>query len=1582
MKKNTKLFIKVKDATTGYLHLLLLMAMLVFSTSSSAQVLFSQDFASSTTLSTYVNSGSPTIGQFNAVTVSGSSTASTATNALQFTRGSGTTSYTRSTNFSTIPSALIYEFDLNVSGTPSGNVSQVATWQVGSGYSTATNGVETNANTYAQMAIDFRGTGNYRFNDITNTTTSSNFSTGTSRTITWVMNNSGSTLSYVAPGGTTETIASDRMDFWVGTTKVYNDQLVQTTSGSISDLKFAFTTSTGSITIDNIQIQALVTPQVSAFSGNTICSGATGQLTVTTSAGTGPFTLVYNDGANQTVTGVTSGVAFNAVNNPSSTTNYTLVSITEASGAIRTSGFTDSAATITVNGPTASAGSALPALCQGSTSAALGGSVGGTATGGTWSDGGVGGTFSPNATTLNATWTPPANYSGTATLTLTTSGGSCGSTSASKSQVVNGQPTASAGGTQTICVNATATVSGATSSNGTILWTDNGLGSITSGATTLTPVYTPAAGDAGNTVTLTMTVSNSPCAAATATYTIIVKALPTATAGGSQTICVNSTATVSGATATNGTISWTENGLGSITSGANTLTPVYTPAAGDAGTAVTLTMTVTNSPCAVATATYTVTVNGIPTASAGGSQTICPFATATVSGATSSNGTIAWTENGLGSITSGANTLTPVYTPAAGDAGTTVTLTMTVSNSPCAAATATYTVIVSPAAPAAPGSITGATSVCAGATLLNYSIAAVANATNYTWTVPSGWAITSGQGSTNISVTAGSASTGTITVVASNSCGSTNPSATSVLNIAPIAGANNTGFTTSSTKSDGNITCASSLTAPERRGYLKFPLTGLPAGAVITASTLSITNNASGALSGVVNNVNALGNNDPTTTAASTLYTAIGSGVAYNATTWSNTGTIALTMNATAIADMQSRLSSPSYIAMGLFRGQGTSIYNFLGYGGGASAPKLAVTYTTPRSLTVTSNAILTPTFAAVSPICAGATLSALPTISTNGITGTWSPALNNLATTTYTFTPNLGECAVSTTMQIVVNPILIPDFTPVASICSGTTLSALPTVSNNGVSGTWSPALNNLATTTYTFTPNNGECATPTALTIVVNSNTLYYADADGDSYGNAAVSINTCLGQPVGYVTNNTDCDDTNVSLYRTGSFYTDADNDGYNNGAPPTTVCYGLNTPNGYTVTNDGTDCFDMDFNINPNHVEVLGNGKDDNCDGQIDEVGPVSIVTASQCGIALASLASTIYVAMVPSATGYRFEVTNGATVRMLDRSVNRFSLLDLNGGAAYATTYTIKVSVQVGGFWQAFGSPCSVSTPNTIATTNIIPSQCGTTLTNIANTIYCDAVAAANQYRFEVSDGVNPARTMDSPVNRFEPHHLLGGLNFGTTYSVRVALRFGSTWEDFGPACSITTPSTPGTSNVIAAQCGVNLSNLWGTIYAAQIPVAAGYRFEVTKSGGGTVFYDTPNARFSLRNITVPGFTVANATYTIRVSILFNSVYQPFGNACTITTNGASRVTNTPIAVFEVKAYPNPFANNFKLDINTSSEQNISLQVYDMIGRAIEVRQSDVAAMTTLEIGNLYPSGVYNVIVTQGENVKTLRIVKR
>jgi hypothetical protein len=66
----------------------------------------------------------------------------------------------------------------------------------------------------------------------------------------------------------------------------------------------------------------------------------------------------------------------------------------------------------------------------------------------------------------------------------------------------------------------------------------------------------------------------------------------------------------------------------------------------------------------------------------------------------------------------------------------------------------------------------------------------------------------------------------------------------------------------------------------------------------------------------------------------------------------------------------------------------------------------------------------------------------------------------------------------------------------------------------------------------------------------------TTYYQDSDGDGYGNTAVSQIAC-GLPGGYVTNNTDCLDTDARVNPTTVWYSDDDADGFSD-AVTQTVC----------------------------------------------------------------------------------------------------------------------------------------------------------------------------------------------------------------------------------------------------------------------------------------------------------------------------------------------------------------------------------------------------------------------------------------
>jgi|LauGreSuBDMM15SN_2_FD.fasta_scaffold02887_2 uncharacterized protein (TIGR02145 family) len=168
----------------------------------------------------------------------------------------------------------------------------------------------------------------------------------------------------------------------------------------------------------------------------------------------------------------------------------------------------------------------------------------------------------------------------------------------------------------------------------------------------------------------------------------------------------------------------------------------------------------------------------------------------------------------------------------------------------------------------------------------------------------------------------------------------------------------------------------------------------------------------------------------------------------------------------------------------------------------GLKTVTLAVTNecgTTTDSKTFTINPSALPTISGSLTACQSAT-SQLTGSATASTSNPWVSSNVGVATvnatglvtavapgtTTITYTANNG-CAA--TAVFTVNPTVTPTFTTVASSCANTTLTALPTTSNNGISGTWSPALNNSTTTTYTFTPTAGQCANTTTQTITITA-------------------------------------------------------------------------------------------------------------------------------------------------------------------------------------------------------------------------------------------------------------------------------------------------------------------------------------------------------------------------------------------------------------------------------------------------------------------------------------------------------------
>ena len=143
----------------------------------------------------------------------------------------------------------------------------------------------------------------------------------------------------------------------------------------------------------------------------------------------------------------------------------------------------------------------------------------------------------------------------------------------------------------------------------------------------------------------------------------------------------------------------------------------------------------------------------------------------------------------------------------------------------------------------------------------------------------------------------------------------------------------------------------------------------------------------------------------------------------------------------------------------------------------------------------------------------------------------------------------------------------------------------------------------------------------------------TVWYADSDGDSYGDHSVSDTEC-DQPSGYVADDDDCDDTDSSIHPGAeevcdgvdedcdgtadndpldgeTFFADSDGDGFGDADSSALAC---TQPSGYS--SDDADCDDDDADIHPEAEEVCDDGVDNDCDGFSDEclMGEISLADA--------------------------------------------------------------------------------------------------------------------------------------------------------------------------------------------------------------------------------------------------------------------------------------------------------------------------------------------------------------------------------
>ena len=376
-----------------------------------------------------------------------------------------------------------------------------------------------------------------------------------------------------------------------------------------------------------------------------------------------------------------------------------------------------------------------------------------------------------------------------------------------------------------------------------------------------------------------------------------------------------------------------------------------------------------------------------------------------------------------------------------------------------------------------------------------------------------------------------------------------------------------------------------------------------------------------------------------------------------------------------------------------------------------------------------------------------------------------------------------------------------------------------------------------------------------------------------------------------------------------------------------------------------------------------------------------------VAAAQCGTTLPSMSDYIYYSAVAGASNYRYRLIGGGLNTVYERgnAVTNLRLVTLPG-IAYGTTYSLEVAAHVNGTWGAYGAACQISTPANAPTTQLNSNQCGTTLTNLSQWLYIQAVPGATNYRYRVTAaGFNHVYTRGHQWTNFRMN-FVPGLAYNTTYNVQVAAFVNGSWGAYGPSCAITTPINVPLTQMVSSQCNITLSSWQQYLFYQTVPGADNYRVEITNAGLGfsTVYvrgYQWTTWRFDWASSNFQ----PNTTYNVRVAASINGSWGNYGPVCTITTPATAQPrlfvaesNSTAASAAQEPAitlFPNPSKGTFFLLGSWDANETVNVQLFDLSGKLIlEKGLAPAGINATLEVNTSdLPAGMYLIRVASQEH---------
>lgn len=473
------------------------------------------------------------------------------------------------------------------------------------------------------------------------------------------------------------------------------------------------------------------------------------------------------------------------------------------------------------------------------------------------------------------------------------------------------------------------------------------------------------------------------------------------------------------------------------------------------------------------------------------------------------------------------------------------------------------------------------------------------------------------------------------------------------------------------------------------------------------------------------------------------------------------------------------------------------------------------------------------------------------------------------------------------------------------------------------------------------------------------VTGDNLFYLDADWDGYGNPLNAVTACVA-PYGYVENAMDCDDSNPYLnpgmqdYCNGTddncdgqideggplWYADVDGDGYGD---PTNTVNACDQPEGYVY--QGGDCDDTESYIHPGMPEDCTNLIDENCDGILGDNN-----------FTIEEMHTDVYCGGTPDGA-ITLNVTPAQNYIIYYWSNGNHGVTEQTGLAD--GTYKVTVTNECGTFkTKSIVIQPSPNAPLLVSMSGMDPMCAG----DNSGTVAVEVTGGCAPYTYQWSTGHTEPSIQGLP---------------GGEYHVSVT-----------DACGCT-------------QTGyyiVNEPAPMGLYFGAMIPLLDGTYFVEVLPYGGMMMYQFR------RSIAEGGFTewspsngflgVPPGDYIFEVEDMSGCVAQaviylpnPMMNNGDRSAADSSGVATEPIPAainslrsdgedqnWGVSLYPNPSDGVFTVDITTASAGEARLYITDAKGRIVLGQQVEAGAKRQTVNATALPPGMYFLQVVEDGRV--------